>query len=213
MRWGRLLVGFFYVLATGCAIVLLVLSWRNEVDRRRAAETRAAASVSSLNAANEKLQALEAENTRLSTRLERLGNAATSAQRTLGRRTRVLRDVRGLLATTEDFVAALDGLDEILGDTVKTETGVRRPEARLGVHVAALDQYLRTTSAPNLDRSVLRARVRALTNDLESLRSVISTLTAGKNALDEAVEPLRKTKELDRALQATIARAKAALRR
>ena len=212
VRWGRLVLGFFYVLATGCAIVLLGMSWRNEVDRRHAAETRAAASVSSLNTANEKVQTLEETNTRLSTRLERLDNTATRAKKRLGRRTSVLCDIRGLLATTQDFVASLDGLDEVLGDTVRAETGLGGPESRLGTHIAALDRYLRTTTASDLDRSVLRARVRAITRDLDSLRSVIAALIAGKDALEKPVEPLSKTKELDRALQATITRAKAALR-
>jgi hypothetical protein len=212
-RWGRFFVGFFYVLATGCAIVLLVLSWRNEVDRRQAAEARASESVSSLAAANEKLQTLEDANATLSTRVKKLDGAATKAHKSLDRRTRVLREVRALLVTTEDFVAALDGLDEVVGDTVKAETALRVPESRLDRRITALDRYLRTTDEKDLDRTVLRARVRALAKELEHLQSVIATLVAGKDDLDKSVEPLGKTEELDRALKATLARAKAALRR
>ncbi len=212
-RWGRFFVGFFYVLATGCAIVLLVLSWRNEVDRRHAAEARASESVSSLAAATEKVQTLEDTNATLSTRVEKLGAAKTKAQKSLDARTRVLREVRGLLVTTQDFVAALDGLDEVVGDTVKAETALRVPEARLDRRITALDRYLRTTNENDLDRTVLRARVRALAKELEHLQSVIATLVSGKDALDKSVEPLGKTEELERALKATLAHAKAALRR
>lgn len=212
-RWGRLFLGFFYVLATGCAIVLLVLSWRNEVDQRHAAEARASESASSLAAANQKLQTLEDTNATLSTRVEKLDGAAAKRQKSLDSRTRVVREVRGLLVTTEDFVAALDGLDEVVGDTVEAETALRVPEARLDRRLTALDRYLKTTNESDLDRTVLRNRVRALAKELERLEGVIATLVAGKDTLDKSVEPLGKTEELDRALKATLARAKAALRR
>jgi chromosome segregation ATPase len=204
MRWGRFFIGFFYVLVTGCAIVLLGLSWRNEVDKRQAAEATAATSASSLSSAKEKLRALEDTNAKLSTRVEKLDAAATKAQATLDRRTRVLRDVRSVLRTTEEFVATLEGLDE---------AALSKPETRLGNHISALDKYLRRTSASKLDKAVLRARVRAVTKDLDLLRAVIATLTAGKDTLDKSVKPLGTTKDLDRELQMTLSRTKAALRR
>ena len=213
MRWGRFFIGFFYVLVTGCAIVLLGLSWRNEVDKRQAAEATAATSASSLSSAKEKLRALEDTNAKLSTRVEKLDAAATKAQATLDRRTRVLRDVRSVLRTTEEFVATLEGLDETIGDTVKAEAALSKPETRLGNHISALDKYLRRTSASKLDKAVLRARVRAVTKDLDLLRAVIATLTAGKDTLDKSVKPLGTTKDLDRELQMTLSRTKAALRR
>jgi prefoldin subunit 5 len=211
--WGRLFFAFMYVTASAGAVVLLGLAWRHEVDRRHAAEGRAATSDVALETAAAKIATLEDRNQALGARAERLTAGMSAAQRASSRRGEALRDTRGVLRATKDFVAALDGLEQTAADTVKAETDLTKAEKRLTAHIEALSRYVGTTGQPALDRAILRARLRVIARDLEALQGALGRLTAGKEALDKAGEPLGQTQDLGRSLDSAIARTKAALRR
>jgi prefoldin subunit 5 len=211
--WGRLFFAFMYVTASAGAVVLLGLAWRHEVDRRHAAEGRAATSDVALETAAAKIATLEDRNQALGARAERLTAGMSAAQRAASRRGEALRDTRGVLRATKDFVAALDGLEQTAADTVKAETDLTKAEKRLTTHIEALSRYVGTTGQPALDRAILRARLRAIARDLEALQGALGRLTAGKEALAKAGEPLGQTEDLGRSLDSALARTKAALRR
>jgi chromosome segregation ATPase len=205
--------GFLYVTATGCVIVLLGLSWRDELHKRHVAEGLAAKSGSALQSAQARLGTLEERNQELSSRLTAAGGDLREARRHLSRRTVALRDARVIMHSTEMFVAALDGLDETIGDTVEAEAAIGRLKARLSRHLGALDRYVHSTDPAALKKSALRARLSPLTSDLVALQTILAGLTKGKKVLDDSVEPLSQAEQLDRALTAALTRAKAALRR
>jgi chromosome segregation ATPase len=205
--------GFLYITATGCAIVLLGLSWRHELHKRHAAEGLAAKSGSALQSAQARLGTLEEQNQELSSRLTAVGGDLREARGHLSRRTVALRDARVIMRSMETFVAILDGLDETIGDTVKAEGAIGRLKTRLSRHLDTLDRYVRSTDPAALKTSALRARLRPLASDLVALQTILAGMTEGKKALDDSVEPLSQTEELDRALKAALTRAKAALRR
>jgi hypothetical protein len=211
--WGRLFFAFMYVTASAGAVVLLGLSWRHEVDRRHAAESRAATSDIAFKTAAAKVATLEDRNQSLSARVDRLVAGASAAQRASSQRGDALRDTRGVLRASKDFVTALDGLDKTAAETVKAETDLAKFEGRLTTHVAALSQYLRDTSQQALDRAVLRARLRTVVRDLEAVQGALGRLTDEKDALDKAGEPLAQMQDLARSLESALVRTKAALRR
>jgi hypothetical protein len=202
-----------YVTASAGAVVLLGLSWRHEVDRRHAAESRAATSDIAFKTAAAKVATLEDRNQSLAARIDRLVAGVSAAQRASSQRGDALRDTRGVLRASKDFVTALDGLDKTAAETVKAETDLAKFEGRLTTHVAALSQYLRDTSQQALDRAVLRARLRTVVRDLEAVQGALGRLTDEKDALDKAGEPLAQMQDLARALESALVRTKAALRR
>jgi hypothetical protein len=211
--WGRLFFAFMYVTASAGAVVLLGLAWRHEVDRRHAAESRAASSDVALQTAAAKIATLEDRNQAFGARAERLTAGVSAARRTSARRGDALRETLGVLRATKEFVAALDGLEQTAADTVKAETDLTTAEKRLTAHINALAHYLTITGQPALDRTILRARLRVIVRDLEAVQGALGGLTDGKEALDKAGEPLGQTQDLGRSLNSALARTKAALRR
>ena len=211
--WGRIFVAFAYVTATACAMVLLGLSWRHEVDRRQAVEATANSSQTALRAAQDKLGVLEQRNETLSARTERLSDRLHKAEQHTSRRTSALRSTRNVLRATHMFVAALDGLDETVTQTVEAESSLMTAVGSLGTHVNALSQYVHDTRENDLDRPTLHARLRATVHDLVTIRTVLVRLTEGRDDLGAAAEPLAGTENLGPALRSAIVRAKKALAR
>jgi chromosome segregation ATPase len=211
--WGRIFVAFAFVTATACAMVLLGLSWRHELDRRHAVEATANSSQTALRAAQDKLGVLEQRNETLSARTERLSDRVHKAQRHALRRTSALRSTRNVLRATHAFVAALDGLDQTVAQTVEAEASLVTALGRLDTHMNALSHYARNTDEKDLDRSILNARLRATVHDLVAIRTILTRLTEGKDDLAAAAEPLARSENLDAGLRSAIARAKKALAR
>jgi hypothetical protein len=211
-RLGRILFGFVYVTVTACAIVLLGLSWRNEVHKRQAAETAASKSGSALSSVQARVDGIEEQNRKLSARVTDLSSDLRTARSRLSRRTPALQQARGTLRSAATLVSALDGLDEMIGDTLKDQEAIGRLKVRLDRHVSALDRYIRVTNTSDLEKSELRATVRLLTKDLLALRAVLVRIAERKEALGDTVEPLGQSKEIDQAIKVALARAKTALR-
>jgi FtsZ-binding cell division protein ZapB len=211
--WGRIFVAFAFITATACAMVLLGLSWRHELDRRQAVEATASSSQTALRAAQSKLGVLEQRNETLSARTERLSNRLHKAERHTSRRTSALRSTRNVLRATHMFVAALDGLDGPVAQAVEAEGLLVTEVGSLATHVNALSQYVRTTHENDLDRSTLNARLRATVRHLVAIRTILASLTEGRDDLSAAAEPLARSENLDVALRSAIARAKKALAR
>jgi hypothetical protein len=211
--WGHLFIAFMYVTASAGAVVLLGLAWHHEVDRRQAAEGRAASSDVDLKTAAAKIATLEDRNQALGARADRLSAGMSVARSAAAKRSEALRDTRGVLRASKDFVAALEGLEQAAADTVKAETDLTRAEHHLTAHINALSHYLTVTGQPALDRATLRARLRVIVRDLEAVQAALGRLTDGKETLDKAGEPLGQTQDLSRFLDSALARTKAALRR
>jgi chromosome segregation ATPase len=211
--WARLLFVFLYVTASACVVVLLGLAWRDETHRRHAAEATAATSGTALRTAQERIAKLDQRDAELTSRVAGLSKDLRAARSKGSRRGDALRDVRSILRSTATFFAALDGLDETVGDTVESETALPKASKRLAARVKALDAYLRATPEHALDRALLRARLRVLVRELTAVQTVIAQLTEGKEALAGSVEPLGQMKDLDRTVRAALERAKIALRR
>jgi hypothetical protein len=211
--WGRIFVAFAYVTATGCAMVLLALSWRHELERRQVVEATANSSQTALRAAQSKLGVLEQRNETLSARTERLSDRLHKAERHTSRRTSALRSTRNVLRATHVFVVALDGLDETVTQTVEAEGLLVTAVGSLGTHMNALSQYVHNMRENDLDRTTLNVRLRATIHDLVTIRTILAQLTEGKDDLAAAAEPLARSETLDAALRSAIARAKNALAR
>lgn len=210
--WGRILVAFAYVTATACAIVLLGLSWRHELNRRQAVEATVNSSQTALRAAQDRLGVLEQRSETLSVRTERLSDRLRKAQQHSSRRTGALRSARNVLRATRGFVAALEGLDETVTQTVEAEGSLVTEVGSLASHMSALSHYVRNTDE-ELDRATLNARLRATVHDLVTIRTILARLIEGRDELGAAAEPLATSASLDAALRAAIARAKNALAR
>jgi FtsZ-binding cell division protein ZapB len=211
--WGRIFVAFAFITATACAMLLLGLSWRHELDRRQSVEATANSSQTALRAAQSKLGVLEQRNETLSARTEQLSNRLHKAERHTSRRTSALRSTRNVLRATHMFVAALDGLDGTVAQAVEAEGLLVTEVGSLATHVNGLSQYVRTTHENNLDRSTLNARLRATVRHLVAIRTILASLTEGRDDLAAAAEPLARSENLDVALRSAIARAKKALAR
>jgi chromosome segregation ATPase len=194
-------------------MVLLGLSWRHELDRRRAVEATAKSSQTALRAAQERLGVLEQQNETLSARTERLSDRLHKTEQHASRRTGALRSTRSVLRATQAFVVALDGLDETVTQTVEAEDSLATAVGSLATHMNALSQYVHNTHENDLDRTTLNARVRATVHDLATIRTILARLTEGRDDLGAAAEPLARSANLDAALRSAIARAKHALAR
>jgi hypothetical protein len=208
-----LLFVFLYVTASACVVVLLGLAWRNEMHRRHAAEAIAATSGTALQTAQERIAKLDQRDSQLTSRVADLSRELRAASSQASRRGDALRDVRNILRSTATFFGAVEGLDETVGDTVDSETALPKVATRLAARVKALDAYVRATPEHNLDRALLRLRLRAIVRQLTAIETVIVQLTEGKEALADSVEPLGQMKDLDRSVRAALERAKKALRR
>jgi hypothetical protein len=213
LPWVRILAVFLYVAVTGCAIVLLALSWRDELERRHVAQASAATSLGALQAAQKKISVLEEHDQKLTESVDRLTQRLIVARHLASRRLGTVRTTTGALRTTRDFLLALDGLDETLKDVVASDKALERAKGDLATHLNGLSSYLGATKEQDLDRSRLQARARALTRDLGTIVTIVARLSASRETLDKAVEPLGKTDELDAAVKSALARARAALRR
>jgi hypothetical protein len=203
----------FYVAATAGAIILLALSWQDEVDRRHAAQAAAASSLTALKAAQDKAGVAEARDRALTGRVELLTRRLEIARREASRRTGAVRSTSAVLRSTRDFIAGLKGLDETLKDVVGAESDLETAKARLAMHLDRLSVYLAKTKEDALDRSVLRARTMSLVGDLATIRAIVADLAAAREILDKVGEPLGNTDELDVAIKTILARARASLRR
>jgi hypothetical protein len=213
LPWVRMLVIFLYVAVTGCAIVLLALSWRDELQRRHVAQASAATSLGALQTAQQKISVLEEHDRKLTESVDRLTQRLVVARHRASRRLGTVRTTIGVLRTTRDFLVALDGLDETLQDVVASDKALERAKGHLATHLNGLSSYLSATKERDLDRSRLRARTMALTRDLATIVTLVARLTTSNETLDKVVAPLGKTDELDAAVKSALARARAALRR
>lgn len=211
LPWARVFFIFLYVTATACAIVMLTLSWRDEIHRRHAAEATAATSGLALRSAEQRAATLSESNDKLSARAARLAATLTAVRERSSKRGGSLRNVRSAIQTTATFAAALDGLDEPLGDTLAAEDRLVRSKALLATHLESLDRYLRKTPEPALDRAVLQAKTRTIASDLSAMQALLVKLTTGQEQLQKAVEPLGQAGDVDKALKAVLAQVKAAL--
>ena len=208
--WARIFVAVGYVTATGCAIVLLGLAWRHEVDRRQAAQSTAAMSGAALQTAQEKIGTLADRNETLSARADRLTARLEAARRHSSRRGEALRSTKTVLRGAHGFVAALEGLDESATTLVEGQDRLVTATGALAAHVDSLSRYVSRTREGALDRALLVARLEATVRDLATVRAILARMEADKAALGAAADPLARATDLDAALRSAIARAKGA---
>jgi chromosome segregation ATPase len=206
--WARIVVAFGFVTATGCAIILLAMGWRHELDRRHAIESTVASSSTALQAAQGRIGVLEEQNEALSGRAKRLTARLETARREATQRRDALLSSRRVLRATEAFVAELEGLDETATSLLDDQEHLGTAVGTLAAHVDSLSRYVNKTMEGALDRSALLARLRSTVRDLSALRTILAGMATEKAALDEAVEPLAEATELDATLRSALAHAK-----
>jgi hypothetical protein len=210
--WARILVAFLFVVASGCAIVLLALSWHNELNRRQEAQGSAASSLKALQTTQDKLSIMQAHDRVLTDRVEVLERRLEDARHDAARGRQTVKGTNSVLRTTRAFVVALDGLDEVLSDVVAADGDLGTAKRKLARHVDGLSTYLRQNKN-KLDPTILTARTRLLVADVAAIEAIVVKLAGAKDDLVGAGKPLEQTDELEAALKAALARGSAALKR